>query len=523
MGFKLGEKNGALTVRDNISKPKLNIGTPMTSQQKEARRLNEMKQKAGSVTTANYSAGKKAWDIANNPLTAFGYAARGERLPNNFAAGKRNTLDNVVDIVNPASYIDSGINAVKSAVSAGKNIFKGEFQKAGSDLVDAGINALSAAPGAIVGGKAAKKGLNTMKGEFAKTATKAPIKTAKAVAASTNISSSASSSASPMTHKQAVKLGLDLPKAPKEPKVGMGKNALIKKYDAQFDAEGYSHKPFYKYNTKMYDDQKVVFGRIKEAEKGADDRWVAKAKKHHNAKLNFAASEKDESFVQRNTGAAQESEDFIKKHDLKNPNVQYTKAEQVATNAFTDSNYNADINNRYYNPKKIGNIKSKRFFSKEVAPHLEEAVKKTKLKSDEVLQSGMHDWEVKNVYRGGKRVKDKINFSDLEPGDIWKPGSFVSTTINDRVSQSFGNIQNKIRAPKGQSVLFTNATEVGMYPTEREVVLPSKLRFQVTHKRHGMDPGGREYFNYSHKIVNPYKVTGAIAGGSMMFQGNKKK
>jgi vacuolar-type H+-ATPase subunit H len=494
----------------------------MTSQQKEARRLNEMKQKAGTVTKANYSAGKKAWDIANNPLTAFGYAARGERLPNNFAAGKRNTLDNVVDIVNPASYIDSGINAVKSAVSAGKNIVKGELKKAGSDLADAGINALSATPGAIIGGKAAKKGLSAMKGEFTKAATKAPIKTAKEVAASTV----ASSPAAPMTHKKAVELGLDLPKAPKAPKgpkVGKSKTELIKTYDAQFDAEGYSHKPFYKYNTKMYDDQKVIFGRIKEAEKGADDRWVAKAKKNHNAKLNFAASEKDESFVQRNTGAMQESEDFIKKHDLKNPNVQYTKAEQVATNAFTDSNYNADINNRYYNPKKIGNIKSKRFFSKEVAPHLEEAVKKTKLKSDEVLQSGMHDWEVKNVYRGGKRVKDKINFSDLEPGDIWKPGSFVSTTINDRVSQSFGNIQNKIRAPKGQSVLFTNATEVGMYPTEREVVLPSKLRFQVTHKRHGMDPGGREYYNYSHKIMNPYKVTGAIAGGSMMFQGNKKK
>jgi hypothetical protein len=520
MAFKLGEKNGALATRDNINKPKVNIGTPMTNQQKETRRLEGMKQKAGSITASRYSDAQKAWDIAKNPLTAFGYAARGERLPNNFAKGERNILDNVMDIVNPASYIDSGINAVKSTVSAGKNIVKGELKKAGSDLVDAGINALAAAPGAIVGGKAAKKGLNLMKGgkapsrEFAKVATQASLDAAKAVASSTNASSSTSS----MSHKKAVKLGLALP----EDKVGKGKKELIKTYGDQFDTEGYSHKPFYKYNTKTYDDQKLIFGRIKEAEKGADDRWVAKAKRSHNAKLNFAASEKDESFVQRNTGSMQESEDFIKKHDLKNPSVQYSKPEQVATHAFTDSKYNSDINNRYYDPKKIGNVKGKRFFSKEVASHLENAVKKTKLKSDEVLQTGMHDWEVKHVYRGGKRVTDKVNFSDLEPGDVWKPGSFVSTTINDKVSQSFGSIQNKIRAPKGQSVMFTNATEVGMYPTEREVILPSKLRFQVTHKRHGLDPGGREYYNYSHKIVNPYTVAGAV-GGTTMFQTSKKK
>jgi hypothetical protein len=492
----------------------------MTNQQKETRRLEGMKQKAGSITPSKYSGAKKAWDIANNPLTAFGYAARGERLPNNFAKGERNILDNALDVVNPASYIDSGVSAVKSAVSAGKNVFKGEFQKAGSDLADAGLSALGAAPGAIIGSKAAKKGVSMIKNakaapkEFTKAATRAPLEAAKAMASSTDVSSLTG----PMSNKKAVKLGLALPKE----KVGKGKKELVKTYGDQFDAEGYSHKPFYKYNTKTYDDQKVIFGRMKEAEKGADDRWVAKAKKNHNAKLNFAASEKDEAYIQRNTGSMQESQDFIKKHDLKNPSVQYTKPEQVATNAFTDSKYNSDINSRYYNPKNIGSVKGTRFFKKEVGAHLENAVKKTKLKSDEILHSGMHDWEVKSVYRGGKRLTDKINFSDLEPGDVWKPGSFMSTTINDKVSQGFGNIQNKIRAPKGQSVLFTNATEVGMYPTEREAVLPSKLRFKVTHKRHGVDPGGREYYNYSHKIVNPYTVAGAI-GSTTMFQNSKKK
>jgi hypothetical protein len=49
----------------------------------------------------------KGLDIAVNPLTAAGYLARNESIPDNFTHGERNPLDNAIDIINPISVADN--------------------------------------------------------------------------------------------------------------------------------------------------------------------------------------------------------------------------------------------------------------------------------------------------------------------------------------------------------------------------------------------------------------------------------
>ena len=56
----------------------------------------------------------KIKEVSLNPLTAFGYAARNENLPDNFSRGERNPLDNAVDLINPAFYANEGKQAVTS-------------------------------------------------------------------------------------------------------------------------------------------------------------------------------------------------------------------------------------------------------------------------------------------------------------------------------------------------------------------------------------------------------------------------
>lgn len=69
----------------------------------------------------------KAKEVVLNPLTAFGYAARGEELPDNFTAGPNNALDIPLSIINP-------LDDVIAAANATMNVAQGNY---GSALVDA--------------------------------------------------------------------------------------------------------------------------------------------------------------------------------------------------------------------------------------------------------------------------------------------------------------------------------------------------------------------------------------------------
>ena len=77
----------------------------------------------------------RTWEIATNPITAFGYAARNESLPQHFSRGERNTQKMALDMINPAYYLDQAGQAVS-------NLSKGEF-------VDAGLNTLGMLPLAL--------------------------------------------------------------------------------------------------------------------------------------------------------------------------------------------------------------------------------------------------------------------------------------------------------------------------------------------------------------------------------------
>jgi hypothetical protein len=70
----------------------------------------------------------KAMGALTHPLTAFGYAARNEELPDNFQkAENTNPLDDVIGMVNPARRFMSGVDAMES-------VGNGDFQKAGVDM-----------------------------------------------------------------------------------------------------------------------------------------------------------------------------------------------------------------------------------------------------------------------------------------------------------------------------------------------------------------------------------------------------
>jgi hypothetical protein len=74
---------------------------------------------------------EKAMGIATHPLTAFGYAARNEDLPDNFEkADNTNPLDDVIGMINPARRFKSGVNTMES-------LGKGDLNKAALDVIGA--------------------------------------------------------------------------------------------------------------------------------------------------------------------------------------------------------------------------------------------------------------------------------------------------------------------------------------------------------------------------------------------------
>lgn len=57
------------------------------------------------------------WDIASNPVTAFGYKARGEEIPWGFSQGDRNPLEYATDVINPAFYANAAGRLTNAATT----------------------------------------------------------------------------------------------------------------------------------------------------------------------------------------------------------------------------------------------------------------------------------------------------------------------------------------------------------------------------------------------------------------------
>ena len=104
-----------LIQRDNIptfkKQDKIKI---LTEAEKEVRRISEIKARQGEIRQHTpQSTFSRVKEIGLNPLTAAGYAARNEDLPENFSKGSRNTLDYAIDVINPVQYVEDAKNLVQ--------------------------------------------------------------------------------------------------------------------------------------------------------------------------------------------------------------------------------------------------------------------------------------------------------------------------------------------------------------------------------------------------------------------------
>jgi len=253
-----------------------------------------------------------------------------------------------------------------------------------------------------------------------------------------------------------------------------------------------------------------LFARLKGTDAGKRDPLVSNVIKEESDKFKYA----EEFGLPRQSMKDKIEQDyaFESKHGIGKSG--YTKTDELLNNVYSQG-YDSKINGRTAH---IDGVVNKKFYKKDIVTRLENLVTKNKLKSEETLYRGDKDYAVKKVWRHGvKQRKGSIAFSDLQEGDVWKPGSFVSTSIDKNVAAGFGKIRSEIKAPAGQSTLYSNSVRGGQFTSEKEALLPSKLKFKVEGKK---GTGGN--IDFKHSIVNPYTVAGAI-GGSMMFSGNKKK
>lgn len=215
---------------------------------------------------------------------------------------------------------------------------------------------------------------------------------------------------------------------------------------------------------------------------------------------------------------AELSDNFIGKHAISR---EYTPMDELLTDSYTRG-YDSRMNNRA--GKHSASVNTE-FYKKEVSPKLEELIKKNKLKSTETLHRGESDYMVKNVWREGVlQPKSSIQYSQLQKGDVFKPGSFVSTSLSRSKANIFGGITSEITAPAGQSILFPNATGVKNFYGEKEALLPRKLKYRVDDVEDLLSSdGSRTVIKklFKHSIVNPYTVAGAVAGKAYINENTK--
>lgn len=88
----------------------------------------------------------KTWEVLTNPMTAFGYAARNQDLPDNFSRGERNNLDMATDIINPLAWVNYGAKGVSDFSDVPGQLLEGDFTGAGESAVSGTMNLLGAVP-----------------------------------------------------------------------------------------------------------------------------------------------------------------------------------------------------------------------------------------------------------------------------------------------------------------------------------------------------------------------------------------
>jgi len=503
---KADPKANNLMVKESTS-VKVDKQIPLMSErEKEGRRQTQMKERQGNLSTYKpQGALSKVMEIAGNPLTAFGYKARNEQLPDNFSKGTRNTLDSAVDIINPVSIAKEGYNAVKETGKGIYNAAKGNFSEAGSNLASGAVSALSVIP-AVMEAKTLTKGIKIGVSKETKLA-------GNAVEMSISKSKPKISPAKPGTRLEAHETALREMEVDGNflTEIAIRNGALDKVANENVKklSEKYSKSFSNKFGKVASEDDLELYGRMQTASKGKKDP-ISSFKGSIN-KLRFEGGTKDYSA---------KSKKLATKHGI---STDYSEEEKVLNNAFSNK-YDSRISQMPEDQVYLPDDHNALFYKKEVAPKMEKLVTKNKLKSKETFHRGDEDYKIQDVWRGGKKLpKGSTSFSGLQVGDVWQPKKFISTTLDAKEAGMFGGIKSKIVAPKGQSVLVSNLVKGGGHFHEQEVVLPSKLKFKVEARtvKTGLDKEKGAAKGFKHSIVNPYVASGAI-GGSIMFNKNKK-
>lgn len=88
----------------------------------------------------------KTWDVITNPMTALGYVARNEDLPDNFTRGDRSNLDMATDVINPAAWANYGALGLSDLSNVPGQLLEGDFQGAGESTLIGTLNMLGAVP-----------------------------------------------------------------------------------------------------------------------------------------------------------------------------------------------------------------------------------------------------------------------------------------------------------------------------------------------------------------------------------------
>ena len=88
----------------------------------------------------------KTWDVITNPMTALGYVARNEDLPDNFTRGDRSNLDMATDVINPAAWANYGALGLSDLSNVPGQLLEGDFQGAGESTLTGTLNMLGAVP-----------------------------------------------------------------------------------------------------------------------------------------------------------------------------------------------------------------------------------------------------------------------------------------------------------------------------------------------------------------------------------------
>jgi hypothetical protein len=147
------ERLQGVTTRDNTPTPVFNRKQerPLTPEEiKQRQRMlaeQHIAERQGEIKKHTpQSKLSKAKEVALNPLTAFGYVARNEELPDNFSKGDRVVTDYVADFANPAYYVESAKNLAENQAQVFSDLSQGNFGDAALSQTMTGVEALNFIP-----------------------------------------------------------------------------------------------------------------------------------------------------------------------------------------------------------------------------------------------------------------------------------------------------------------------------------------------------------------------------------------